>query len=315
MIMAVVGAITRLTESGLSITEWKPITGAIPPLTQSDWQSEFDLYKQTPEFQKQHFWMGLQDFKKIYFWEWAHRLLGRVIGLAYALPLLFFWVRGWIPAGYKLKLAGVFILGGAQGFMGWYMVQSGLVDRTDVSHFRLAAHLSLAFVIYGAMLWLALSIREKSAQNPDRSLYLHGWAVMVFVAFTIIWGAFTAGLDAGMIYNETFPHMGPTMIPPELWMGHSVWENIIQNPPSIQFVHRWLAIATVLMIIGFWARARSRGITFPALHGLAAMAFIQAGLGIATLFSGVWIPLAALHQAGAMVLLGFMIACLHRLRR
>jgi cytochrome c oxidase assembly protein subunit 15 len=300
--MAVIGAITRLTESGLSITEWKPVAGALPPLSESRWQAEFDLYKQTPEFSAKHFWMELSDFKKIYFWEWLHRLWGRLIGVVYALPLLWFVARGQIPKEAGWKFVGLLVLGGMQGFMGWFMVQSGLVDRPSVSHFRLAAHLGLALLLFSLLLWLALDFRNslQKSLSPGWRV-VGGWCVTAMVAITIIWGAFVAGLDAGMIYNS-FPHMGAGFIPTD-------FGNIYSSPAGVQFVHRWLAIATFVAIAAYgWI---NRDLKF-ALY-TAGMAFMQVGLGIATLVMQVHIGLAALHQAGAIILLGLMLLSQHRM--
>lgn len=301
--MCVVGAITRLTESGLSITEWKPVTGAIPPLNETTWQQEFDLYKASPEFASKHFWMDLEDFKKIYAWEWSHRLLGRMIGLVFALPLLWFALRRQIPKGYGKKFASLLALGGAQGFMGWYMVQSGLVDRPSVSHFRLAAHLGLAVFIFSLMWWYALDFMKKTTAFPAASgLAKHGWAMLALLALTMIWGAFTAGLDGGMIYN-TFPKMDAHWIPPELTFNAPAWYNGIHTPAAVQFIHRVLAIITGLGILALGLRAQDRALT--------AMVLMQVGLGIATLLSQVAIPLAALHQAGALILLALLLRRLH----
>ena len=313
--MVIIGAITRLTESGLSITEWRPLIGAIPPLNEHDWQQQFDLYKQTPEFQKKNFWMGMDDFKRIYFWEWFHRLWGRLIGIVYALPLLWFWARGMIPPGYKLRLFGLLILGGLQGAMGWYMVQSGLIDQPAVSHYRLAAHLSLAFLIFALMLWLALSLMQKERPMGDSALYGHGWLVTACIVITIIWGAFVAGLDAGLVYNDHFPKMtADSWLPPDMWHVTPLWMNFIENHGGVQWTHRWLAMFTVAMVAVFWLRAQRRGQNFHALHGLMFMILIQLSLGIVTLLTKVWLPVAVLHQAGALIILGLMVMCLHRLR-
>lgn len=306
--MCVVGAITRLTESGLSITEWKPITGAIPPLSQEHWQREFDLYKASPEFASKHFWMDLEDFKNIYVWEWSHRLLGRLIGLVFALPLLWFALRRQIPAGYGRKFLVLLALGGAQGFMGWYMVKSGLVDRPSVSHFRLAAHLGLAVLIFSLMWWYALDLMKKpagAAVAVSARLKKHGWAMLSLLAITMVWGAFTAGLDGGMIYN-TFPKMDAHWIPPELTFNAPAWWNALHAPAAVQFVHRVLAMVTGLGILALGLRARDAA--------LSVMVVIQVGLGIATILSQVMIPVAALHQAGALILLALLLRRLHRLQ-
>lgn len=299
--MIIVGAITRLTESGLSMTEWRPLIGFIPPLNDADWQKVFDLYKSTPEFQKKNFWMGIEDFKKIFFWEWFHRVLGRIIGLAFGLPFFYFWLRGKIPQGYHLKLFGLLILGGFQGFMGWFMVQSGLVDRPSVSHYRLAAHLSIAFLILCLLIVTALSLRQYE-RKPNPALNKHGWISLAFLVITIFWGAFVAGLDAGLIYNE-FPQMGDTLMPPEMWQLTPYWINFFENIPAVQFVHRWLAMTAALVILSLYAHALYKNQTSAVFHVLGLIVIVQVLLGILTLLSGVNIALASAHQAGAALLL------------
>jgi cytochrome c oxidase assembly protein subunit 15 len=300
--MAVIGAITRLTESGLSMVEWKPLIGAIPPLSEAEWDRVFGLYKQTPEFIHKNSWMELADFQKIFFWEWLHRLWGRVIGLVFALPLAWFWIRKKIPQGFGPKLLGVLALGGLQGVMGWYMVMSGLVDRPDVSHFRLAAHLMLALAIYCTVLWLAFDLKDQNdaAQGGSFCQKRHGWISFALLGVTIVWGAFTAGLDGGMLYNS-WPKMDAHWVPPEV----TGWHAMIHEPGAVQFFHRWVAIAAGVSILSFAWRMKN--------FALAGMVFVQIGLGIATVLSQVSIHVAATHQAGAMILLGLMIVQLHRL--
>lgn len=300
--MAVIGAITRLTESGLSMVEWRPLIGSLPPLSQEEWQRVFDLYRETPEYQKKNFGMDIDEFKNIFFWEWFHRLWGRLIGVVYALPFFIFLIMKKIPQGYKLKLFIGLLLGGSQGLMGWYMVQSGLVDRPSVSHFRLAAHLGLAAIIFSYILWLAFNLRGNKALSGTFCQKRHGWIAFCMTFITLIWGAFVAGLDAGLVYN-TWPLMGDTLIPHEL----NSFKSILIEPVSVQFTHRWIAIIAAFAILTFAYRVRS--------FGLAAMIFIQIGLGIATLLSMVAIPLAAMHQAGAFILIGLLVYHLHKLRR
>jgi cytochrome c oxidase assembly protein subunit 15 len=300
--MAVIGAITRLTESGLSMVEWRPLIGALPPLSEEEWQRVFSLYQETPEYQKKNFGMGLEEFKNIFFWEWFHRLWGRLIGLAYALPLVYFWIRKQIPQGYKPKLIFGLILGSLQGLMGWYMVKSGLIDRPSVSHFRLAAHLTLAYAIFCYLLWLAFDLRGNKADNTSFCIKRHGWITFAFVTTTLIWGTFVAGLDAGLVYN-TWPKMGDSWIPTEL----TSLANIVTEPVSVQFTHRWLGVVTLFVVLSFSWRIKN----WP----LAALVLLQVGLGISTLLSQVMIPIAAMHQAVAFLLAGFLIYILHGLRR
>ena len=299
--MAIIGAITRLTESGLSMVEWRPLLGAIPPLNEDEWQRVYELYKQSPEFAKKHNWMELADFKKIFFWEWFHRLWGRAIGLAFTIPLIYFWVTKKIPEGYKLKLFGLFLLGGSQGVLGWVMVMSGLVENPNVSHFRLAAHLMLAMIILIALIWTALSI--KSGQPTKLCNAKLGAISLIALLTTITWGAFTAGLDAGLIYNS-FPLMNGSFFPPESSADLSWWQMPLENQAWIQFTHRWLAISTALVILCYaW---KQKSITLPAFT------FIQVGLGITTLLTQVHIHVAATHQAFAMILLIALIKTLHK---
>jgi cytochrome c oxidase assembly protein subunit 15 len=302
--MAVIGAITRLTESGLSMVEWKPLIGAIPPLNEAEWNRVFDLYQQTPEFQHKNSWMGLEDFKNIFFWEWFHRLWGRLIGLVFALPLLWFWIKKQIPQGYGLKFLGLLALGGSQGALGWYMVKSGLIDRPDVSHFRLAAHLGLALFIYVLLLWCAFDFfpRKVDASPSTFCQKRHGWVAFAFIATTILWGAFVAGLDGGMLYN-TWPKMDTYWIPPEVTGLFA----ILHDPGAVQFFHRTIAIVTMAVVLSFGWRMKN----FP----LMLMVFFQVGLGIATVLTQVVIPIAALHQAGALILLGLMVKQMHALHR
>ena len=306
--MVSVGAITRLTQSGLSITEWKPLMGAIPPLNNAEWHRVFELYQHSPEFLKKNSWMKLDDFKRIFFWEWSHRFLGRLIGVAYGLPLLWFLARREMPKGYGWKLFGVLIVGGMQGVLGWYMVMSGLVDRPEVSHYRLAAHLFLALLIYASMVWLGLSLRETNKREGDRKLFVHTLITLALVLVTMCWGAFTAGLKGGLIYNDSFPMMGKAWIPPE---AHT---SVISNPAGAQFLHRWLAISSLIMVCGLWAHAYARGKLSIAITLVGLMVFVQVALGIATLFGQVWIPLAAMHQAGAVTLMTLLIIAAHPVR-
>lgn len=299
--MAIIGAITRLTESGLSITQWNPVTGTIPPLTQESWEREFDLYKQTSEFELQHYWMELADFKKIYFWEWFHRLWGRAIGLVYAVPLLYFFIKKQIPDGYGWKFVGLLGLGGLQGLIGWWMVTSGLVDRADVSHYRLAVHLGMAILLFGLLYWFALSLsfERRVGDLPTFCIRRHGWTATGFLALTIIWGAFVAGSNAGVIYN-TWPLMGGQFTPPEQFNISS----IIEQQAWIQFEHRWIAMIAGIFILAFAWRVKS----IP----LAVMVIIQILLGIFTLVSGVHIHLAAAHQGGALILTALLLTQVHR---
>jgi cytochrome c oxidase assembly protein subunit 15 len=314
--MVVIGGITRLTWSGLSITEWQPVTGIVPPLSAADWQAEFAKYQQTAQYKLLNAGMSLADFKMIFLWEYVHRLWGRLIGFVYALPFLYFLVRGRIPRRLAWPLAGIFALGGAQGALGWYMVESGLADRIEVSQYRLTAHLALALVIYAATLWTALGLLETPIGAAPRLLRRGAEIVLGFVGLTITAGGFVAGLNAGLIYN-TFPLMDGNFIPAGYAQLSPFIRNWFENVAAVQFDHRLLAMTTVASVIALWVagvRAALPRAARLALHVLLAVALLQLLLGISTLLLVVPIPLAAAHQAGAVLLLTAAIILRHRLR-
>ena len=304
--MVVLGGVTRLTESGLSIVDWRPLLGWLPPLSEAGWQEIFERYKAFPEFQKKNVGMTLAGFKAIFWLEYLHRLWGRLIGLAFLIPFLWFWLRGRIDRALLPRLAGLFVLGGLQGLLGWVMVKSGLVDRPSVSQYRLAAHLALAVVIYGALVWTAWGLLSRGDGFGEVPPWLRGYAKVLFamICATIIVGAFVAGLDAGLIYN-TFPKMGQGLVPPDLWRDGLGFLNLFENPVTVQFIHRVLAIAMLLAVYLFWGASRAARLG-PALRlscsGLMLMANVQAFLGVATLVLFVPVWLGALHQAGALIL-------------
>jgi len=318
--MAVIGAITRLTESGLSIMEWAPLSGTLPPLSQAEWQRLFDLYRQIPEYQEVNAGMSLAEFKTIFWWEYIHRLWGRLIGLVFALPLAWFWLRGRIdrPLGRKLLLA--LALGGAQGLLGWFMVASGFAERTDVSQYRLTAHLGLALVIYGYLLWLAFGVlwpRPERSHDPATSTLRRALlGLLILVAVTIASGGFVAGLNAGLTYN-TFPLMDGDLIP-RGYGDLSPWLlNLFENVAAVQFNHRLLAVTTVALALALWVWSLARDVS-PAAHGgfavLAILALMQLALGITALLLVVPVTLGALHQAGAILVLTATLWTLHQLR-
>ena len=313
--IAVIGAITRLTESGLSMVEWRPLIGALPPLSDADWTKLFDEYRATPEFQNKNSWMGLEDFKGIFWWEYIHRLWGRLIGLVYALPLAWFWLRGRLASWLKPWLLGLLVLGGLQGLIGWWMVRSGLVDDPNVSHVRLALHLGLAVLIYGMLLGLAERLSPAPRLAAGGRLRLGSEIVTVFAFIVILSGALVAGLDAGLVYNSV-PLMGDQWVPDEVLQARDL-AGFLSTPGPVQFLHRWLAKALAVLILVLWALAR-RAPLLPAqrvpLDLLAAMALVQVALGIATLLLQVPIALAAVHQAGALVLFGLAIWTTGRFR-
>ena len=315
--MVVIGGITRLTLSGLSITEWQPVTGIVPPLSAADWAAEFGKYRQIPQYRLMNAGMSLADFQTIYWWEYVHRLWGRLIGVAYLLPFLYFLARGWIPRRLAGPLAGIFALGAAQGALGWYMVESGLADRVDVSQYRLVAHLVLALAIYALTLWIALRLLFNSASAATAP----GWrraseALIVLVALTIVAGGFTAGLHAGLTYN-TFPLMDGRVMPAGYHELRPFARNWFENVAAVQFDHRLLAMTTAAAVVLLWFVARRTALPYPArlaLHALLAAAAVQFVLGVSTLLLVVPIPLAAAHQAGAVLLLTAAIVLRHTLR-
>ena len=307
--MVVLGGATRLTESGLSMVRWRPLFGILPPLDAAEWQQAFRHYQQSPEFRTFNFWMTIDDFKSIFWYEYIHRLWGRLIGVVFMVPLAWFWLRRRLRPGLLPRLALMLVLGGAQGLLGWYMVKSGLVDRPDVSQYRLAAHLALAFAIYGYMLWVALGLlfpaRPGAGPAPAGvKLRRHALVVLIWSALTVIAGAFVAGIDAGLAYN-TFPLMDGALVPQGMF-ELSPWPvNFFENAAAVQFTHRILAEALLVLVLVLWGRGLRAGIIGAArgaLAALAALAVIQVGLGIATLLSEVQIILAVLHQAGALIL-------------
>lgn len=305
VLMVSVGGITRLTESGLSITQWKPITGALPPLSEAAWQGEFDLYKQTGEYANVTgpAGMDLAAFKFIYFWEWFHRLLGRVIGLAFALPLAWFWIRGAIPRGYKPRLVALLALGGLQGVFGWFMVKSGLAGTmTDVSHFWLSIHLLTALFTLGGLIWTALDLRRNAAGAPPaRWTGTASWVGAVLFVQLLL-GAWVAGLNAGLA-SETWPLMQGRLVP-EIGMARGLFWAVTHDPFAIHFLHRWWAFAA-LIALSVLAR-RVRKIERSASIAIHTAVGTQILLGIATVMSGVALWVAVAHQVvGALLVAAF----------
>ena len=305
-IMAIIGAITRLTQSGLSMVEWTPLFGVLPPLHEAEWQRVFALYQQTPEYLHKNLGMDMAAFKEIFFWEWFHRTWGHVIGLVYAVPLVWFTVRGRIPRSLLPRLLLIFVLGGLQGGIGWYMVASGLVDRPDVSHYRLALHLCTALLIFALTVWTILDLRQARG-TVTFCQWRHGMVSLLMLAVTIVWGAFVAGLDAGHAYN-TWPLMEGEWVPSAIDTLQPWWLNALENTAGVQFIHRWLAIATAVMIIAYAWRLRSS--RWAMWLGVAIVA--QVLLGIATLLLHVPVALGALHQANGIVVLALLLATIHQ---
>ncbi len=306
--MVIVGGATRLTDSGLSITEWQPLLGAIPPLSDADWLLAFEKYKLIPEYQTVNRGMTLDAFKFIYWWEWGHRFLGRVIGIAFLLPFLTFAIMGYLTSGMLLRLAVIFVLGGLQGGLGWYMVASGLAERVDVSQYRLAAHLTLATVIFGAILWVAYGLgqaRRAPRAEQERAAVIIAGLILLQVAA----GGFVAGLDAGMGYN-TWPLMDGQMVPRGLFTMEPWWRNLFENAMTVQFDHRVLAYVIAVAVAGhaFVQQSRSSAL-------LLAAVLAQTGLGVWTLLWQVPLWLGLAHQAGAMLLLAAALWNVHVMLR
>jgi len=319
--MVVVGGATRLTESGLSITEWQPLLGAIPPLNEGDWLAAFEKYKAIPEYSIVNAGMSLSEFKFIYWWEWTHRLLGRLIGVAFAIPFLAFWIAGRLRPGLPSKLIGVLALGGLQGFIGWYMVKSGLVDRIDVSQYRLALHLLIALSILSLLVWLALDAGPTPKRVRLRTVTPAEWRfaavlfVLIFVQAGL--GALVAGLKAGHTYN-TWPLMDGRLVPEGLGQLKPWYLNLFENVATVQFDHRM--VAYLVVTIALWqVAALARTADDERLIGsaglLAAVLLAQMGIGIATLMLGVPIALGLAHQAGAALAIAAATVHLHGMTR
>lgn len=318
--MVTVGGATRLTDSGLSITEWQPILGAIPPLTEAHWQEAFAKYQQIPEYHLVNKGMSLEAFKAIYWWEWSHRFLGRMIGLAFALPFAVFWYLGALRPGYWKKLAGVLALGGLQGAIGWYMVKSGLVDRVDVSQYRLALHLSVAFLILSLVVWLGLELGDEERAEPDAAAarpFSLAPVIVGAIFLQVVLGAFVASLKGGLVYN-TWPTMGGTFVPDDIGAVEPWYLNPFENPVTAQFDHRLVAYAVVALVaLETWrtfARTASREARLSAALLLAGV-LAQAALGIWTLLEAVPLGLGIAHQAGAAALLILAVRHLYVVRR
>lgn len=332
-IAVVIGGITRLTESGLSITEWKPVSGVLPPLSDVDWATAYAKFLEIPQAQTVHAGITMGAFKVLYWWEWVHRLLARGVGLVIAVPFFWFWAKGQIPGSLKLRLAALPVLVAAQGALGWYMVSSGLVERTNVSQYRLVAHLGLALVILVVALWTSASLRAAMrpaeaaapidpapsrgavAFNPTRwALIADGFAIWTFLV--ILSGGFVAGLRAGKSFN-TFPLMAGRIVPPGYGQLDGFLQDAFENPASAQFHHRVLAILTVFLAIGLWLWVRTADAparVVRAQRTVAIIAATQVCLGIATLLLVVPVGVAALHQLVAVVLLGAAVLASHEAR-
>ncbi|WP_158848862.1 COX15/CtaA family protein [Algibacter sp. L1A34] len=314
-IMVVIGGITRLTDSGLSISNYRLITGTIPPIGDLEWQEAFDLYKKHPEFNAYNNHFNIEDFKSIYFWEWLHRVIGRSIGMVFIIPFFYFLIRKQLTKSTIKKCLVLLSLGAFQGFLGWYMVKSGLIDMPDVSHYRLAAHLVTAFITFAATLWVALDLiypNRKPANKPMRNLIFGSYVVIII---QIIYGAFIAGLKAGLLHNH-WPLMNEGA-----FMHHTVYvldpfyKNLIENPSGIQFVHRILAYIVVFLIFIIWKKSKKSTLTIlqkQGINSLLILVLLQFLLGVLTLIYQVPLWLGVAHQVGAFFLLTSITFTLHR---
>ena len=315
--MVVLGGVTRLTDSGLSMVRWEPISGMLPPLTETAWQAEFQHYREFPEYQKINAGMSLDAFKRIFYFEYAHRMLGRLIGLVFAIGFVWLWARKHLSRPLVPHLIAMFVLGGLQGLMGWYMVKSGLVEIPHVSQYRLTAHLGLAISIYLYMLWVLFNLLERrSAPVVSGALRRSSWGLGVLAFATVLSGGFVAGLKAGHAFN-TFPLMAGQWIPPGYLALEPTWRNFFENIATVQFNHRLLAISTFALVLVFVIRVIKdkalRPLRKPTLT-LAGVAAIQVGLGISTLLWFVPVALGAMHQAVALILLSVMLYVVFRFR-
>jgi len=322
--MVILGGVTRLTHSGLSMVEWKPIVGVIPPIGESEWQETFDKYKQFPEYKKKNMHMNLGEFKTIFYFEYGHRVLGRLIGLSFLLPFLYFLIRKKIKRHMTSRFIIMFVLGGLQGVLGWYMVKSGLVNNPNVSQYRLTAHLSAAIAIYGYIFWVALGLVSPTPKNTSVSGIQHirnlAILITVVVAIMIISGGFVAGTRAGLAYN-TFPLMAGQFFPPGLYNMEPFYLSLFEDLTTIQFNHRMIAYLLCILIPLLWLKVWFKTRTYPlsdktrlCLNLLFIMLVIQVGLGISTLLLAVPVTLAATHQAGALVLFTLALLVNHQLR-
>lgn len=323
--IVVVGGVTRLTGSGLSMVEWRPLMGTLPPLDAQEWQRVFARYKTSPQYKTVNHWMTLGDFKRIFFWEYFHRLLGRLVGVVFFVPWVYFILRRRIRGKLIVKTGIGLLLGGGQGLLGWFMVKSGLSSEPAVSHYRLAAHLLLAFVVAHYLLWLALDLpadqdrRDRNELPPQRGLSRRlrtvGWLVLALTVVQLFYGALMAGLRAGYLFS-TYPDMNGSLAPAAAFAFSPAWRNLFDNPVGVHFIHRTFAVVNALAILAFWWRARRR-VNSPAplrrrLDLLAALVVLQFGLGVATVLSSMNIVIAVLHQAGGFFLISGLVAVLHR---
>lgn len=319
-LMIVVGGATRLTQSGLSMVEWEPIMGTIPPLSLADWEETFGKYKASPEYRKINFGMSLAEFKKIFWWEYGHRVLGRFIGLLFFIPFMFFLIQGYLSKPWRYKLTGLFFLGGLQAVVGWYMVKSGLVNDPYVSQYRLALHFGIALLIYVFLAWFMLDFLRTQTLQPPNPAKKYAAFAFCMTFFMMITGAFVAGLKAGHIYN-TFPMMGESFVPDSLFAIQPIWKNVFENPATVQFIHRmtaYLVVIAVAMLI--WSSFKHLSFddnesAWLNVVVIVVLLIMQVTFGIITLINKVPVFWGVLHQATAVALLTSILFLWHRLSR
>ena len=319
-LMVVIGGITRLTHSGLSMVEWNPIIGSIPPMSDADWQIPFDKYKQTPEYQIINNQFSLEEFKSIYWWEYIHRFLGRTIGVVFLIPFFYFWSKKRFDKSLLKKMFVLLSLGALQGVLGWYMVYSGLQKEPHVSHYRLAAHLISAFTVFGFTFWYALDLLYPQAIEENNIIkQVKRLSVIMFgiIVLQIIYGAFVAGLKAGLFYN-TFPKMGTKFIPETVTSFDPFYKNLIENPSGVQFIHRTIAYLVVIIVLFTWETIRKMELTKlqrRASNFMLGVVFVQFLLGVITILYAVPVTMGVLHQTGAFFLFASSLFFMHSLRK
>jgi cytochrome c oxidase assembly protein subunit 15 len=310
----VLGGITRLSGSGLSIMEWKPLLGTMPPMSEPEWQRVFTLYQQIAQYKHINAGMTLDGFKSIFWWEYSHRLWDRIIGAAFLLPFLYFLARGYLRRAWAPRLGVIFLLGALEGAIGWYMVSSGFEDRDSVSQYRLVLHLGMALLIYALILWSALDLLSPTLANGARSLRGHSWLLLAAIALELALGGLVAGLHGGLIYND-FPFMNGALVAPDVFGMSPWWRSATEDPGTAQFLHRLGALLVTLLVLALAWRAWRNAVLQGRAALLVAALVLQVTLGISTLMLVVPLPLAVMHQAGAVVLLSAALFFVHGTRR
>mgnify|MGYP000967694579 CR=1 FL=1 len=316
-VTVIVGGITRLTNSGLSMVDWNLFMGVIPPLNEADWVTTFESYKQYPEYQKINFNFTLTEFKSIFFWEYLHRMIGRLIGMVFIIPFVYFLIRKKISKSLLPKCLLILFMGGFQGLIGWWMVKSGLITNPDVSHYRLATHLFTAFITFAYTFWVALGLRSNDNNDFHPSIQKGLKLLLPILLIQIVYGAFVSGLNAGLLFN-TWPKMGEHWISPAITALNPTYLNFLEGMAGVQFIHRYLAYAVAGIVIYLWIKGRKLKLIQPqttALNFLFGMVLVQFILGVLTLVNGVPIWLGVTHQVGAFILLGGLVFSLNQFKK